>query len=45
LLVTKRKLVKEWDEFESEESAKESNDDGHQPSKRENEKTQLDVVR
>ncbi len=43
LLTTKRKLAKEQDEFESEESAKESNDDGQLRSKWEDEKTQLDV--
>ncbi len=45
MLATKRKFAKERDEFESEESAKQSNDNGHQRSKREDEKTQLDVVR
>jgi hypothetical protein len=33
LIATKRKLVKEQDEFENEESVKESNDNGHQQSK------------
>jgi hypothetical protein len=45
LLVTKRKLAIEWNKFESEELVKESNDDGHQWSKREDEKTQVDVVK
>jgi hypothetical protein len=45
LLVTKKKLVKEQDEFESEEFTKESNDHGHQRSKQDDGKTQLDVVR
>jgi alpha-N-acetylglucosamine transferase len=45
LLATKRKLVKEQDEVESEELIKESNDNGHQQSKQEDEKTQLDVFR
>jgi hypothetical protein len=45
LFATKRKLPKEWDKFESENSVKESNDDGHQWSKQKDEKTQLNVVR
>ncbi len=42
LLATKRKLVKKQKEVESEELAKESNDNGYQQS---DEKIQLDVVR
>jgi hypothetical protein len=42
LLATKRKLAKKQKEVESEELAKESNDNGYQQS---DEKIQLDVVR